>query len=137
MYRILFIFILFAVSCNQTKNNHSIDPSASPIEQSVYRGKSIYDKKCVSCHMSNGKGIPNTFPPVHHSNWLTNKRIASIHAIKYGLKGKIEVNGLPYDNVMLAQGLNDQQVADVMNYMIQEWNKGDIITIEEVKAVQE
>jgi hypothetical protein len=33
-------------------------------------------------------------------------------------------------------GLDDQEVADVMNYTIQTWNKGDIVTVEEVKAIK-
>ena len=33
-----------------------------------------------------------------------------------------------------AQG-DDKEVADVMNYAIQTWNTGDMVTEEEVKAV--
>jgi len=64
------------------------------------------------------------------------KRTESIHALKYGLKGPIEVNGQPYDNIMLSLGLDDDEIADVMNYTIQEWNSGDIVTVEDVKAVK-
>jgi len=52
------------------------------------------------------------------------------------LRGAIEVNGLPFDNIMLPLGLDDDEVADVMNYTIQTWNKGEMITIEEVKSVK-
>ena len=31
----------------------------------------------------------------------------------------------------------DEEVADVMNYTVQTWNKGDIVTVEEVAAVEE
>jgi hypothetical protein len=57
--------------------------------------------------------------------------------VKYGLKGKIIVNGAEYNNVMLPLGLDDKEVADVMNYTIQTWNSGEIVTEEEVKAVKQ
>ncbi|MGB5980596.1 MAG: cytochrome c [Nonlabens sp.] len=108
----------------------------TPLQESMARGKEIYSELCVTCHMGNGKGVPGAFPPLNPSNWLENKREESIHAVKYGLKGPIEVNGQDYNNVMMPLGLDDQEVADVMNYTVQTWNSGEEITIDEVKAVQ-
>lgn len=108
----------------------------TPLQESMARGKEIYSELCITCHMANGKGVPGAFPPLNPSNWLENKRTESIHAIKYGLKGPIEVNGQPYNNVMLPLGLDDQEVADVMNYTIQTWNSGDPVTVEEVRMVK-
>jgi hypothetical protein len=36
---------------------------------------------------------------------------------------------------MLPLGIDDQEVADVMNYTIQTWNSGELVTAQEVKAV--
>ncbi|BAO56690.1 c-type cytochrome [Nonlabens marinus] len=108
-----------------------------PLTESVERGKEIYGDLCITCHLPSGKGVPGAFPPLNPSNWLTKKRAESIHAVKYGLKGEIVVNGKPYNSVMLPLGLDDQEVADVMNYTIQTWNKGDMVTVEEVRAVTE
>jgi mono/diheme cytochrome c family protein len=81
--------------------------------------------------------VPGAFPPLNPSDWLTKKRTESIHAVKYGLKGEIVVNGQPYNSIMLPLGLDDEEVADVMNYTIQTWNKGEMVTVKEVTAVQE
>ncbi len=89
----------------------------------------------MTCNMPNGKGVPGAFPPLNPSDWVTNKRKESIHAVKYGLKGEIVVNGASYNNVMLPLGIDDQEVADVMNYTIQTWNSGELVTAQEVKAV--
>lgn len=89
--------------------------------QSFTRGKEIYKNFCVTCHLPNGKGIPGNFPPLAGSNWLTEKKEESLKAIKHGLSGPIEVNGEKYNNVMTAQGLSDQEVADVMNYISNSW----------------
>lgn len=138
------LIIIALTSCGDTKKNETVatnntaseqNVTTDPLIKSVIRGKAIYRELCVTCHLTNGKGVVGAFPPLNPSNWLTEKRAASIHAIKHGLKGQIEVNGKPYDNIMLPLGLDDQEIADVMNYTIQTWNKGAIITLEEVKAV--
>ncbi len=140
-----FLAILTAASCGDAKKETNTAASAStvveniakdPLSQSVARGKAVYSELCVTCHLNNGKGVAGAFPPLNPSDWLTEKRAESIHALKYGLKGPIKVNGQAYDNVMLAQGLDDQEIADVMNYTIQTWNKGKMVTLEEVKAVK-
>lgn len=106
--------------------------------ESYLRGKDVYNDFCVTCHLSNGKGVPGNFPPLDGSNWLTRKRTESIHAIKYGLSGPIEVNGENYNSVMVPMGLNDQEVADVMNYIGNTWSNAikKPVTVEEVAAVK-
>lgn len=112
---------------------------AGDVEQSIARGSEIYNNLCVVCHMSEGQGIPNLYPPLNKSNWLTEKRTAVIHAVKYGLQGPIEVNGVSYNSVMAPLGLSDQEVADVLNYVFTAWdnNVTPPVTVEEVAVVEE
>ncbi|MEP6261614.1 MAG: cytochrome c [Gillisia sp.] len=106
--------------------------------ESYQRGKEVYNDFCVTCHLSNGKGVAGNFPPLDGSNWLTKKRTESIHAIKYGLSGPIEVNGENYNSVMVPMGLSDLEVADVMNYIGNTWSNAikKPVTEEEVAAVK-
>ena len=106
--------------------------------ESYLRGKDVYNDFCVTCHLSNGKGVPGNFPPLDGSNWLTKKRTESIHAIKYGLSGPIEVNGENYNSVMVPMGLSNQEVADVMNYIGNTWSNAikKPVTVDEVAAVK-
>jgi mono/diheme cytochrome c family protein len=145
----LYIYLLLALiialtSCKEEKKADYATPTAvkenvqkTPLELSVKRGKEIYSELCVTCHLPSGKGVAGAFPPLNPSDWLVKKRKESIHAVKYGLKGEIVVNGATYNSVMLPLGLEDDEVADVMNYTIQTWNKGEMVTVEEVQAVQE
>ena len=140
---LLCISLLFASCGNESKKD--IETAAvpkevvqkDPLSESVARGKEIYSELCTTCHLPNGKGVPGAFPPLNPSDWLTKKRTESIHAVKYGLKGEIVVNGQPYNSIMLPLGLDDEEVADVMNYTIQTWNKGEMVTVKEVTGVQE
>ncbi|WP_090756363.1 c-type cytochrome [Nonlabens sp. Hel1_33_55] len=140
----LVILATVAISCGETNKKETAATNSivkeqpqDPLAESVKRGREVYSELCVTCHLPNGKGVPGAFPPLNPSNWLTEKRTESIHAVKYGLKGEIEVNGESYNSVMLPLGLDDEEIADVMNYTIQTWNKGDIVTVEEVAAIEE
>lgn len=122
------------VSIEEANKNRAIAQET----ESYKRGKEIYNDFCVTCHLSNGKGIPGNFPPLDGSNWLTEKRTESIHAVKYGLRGPIEVNGEKYNSVMVPLGLTDREVADVMNYINNSWSNSikEPVTEEEVAALE-
>lgn len=111
----------------------------TPLQASIERGGMVYTDFCMQCHLANGKGIPGNFPPLANSNWLKDKRAESIHAVKFGQKGEIEVNGKVYNGVMAPMGLSDQEVADVMNYVMNNWgNKQEkMVTEAEVAEIKE
>ena len=108
------------------------------LKQSIERGGEIYTDFCMTCHLPNGEGVENIYPPLAKSDYLFNNREASIRGIKYGQQGEIVVNGKTYNSVMVAMGLSDDEVADVMNYITNSWgNKNDkIITEEEVSKIK-
>ena len=88
--------------------------------------------------MPNGKGVGTTYPPLAGSNWLEEKRKESIHSVKFGLNGEIQVNGKTYNNVMTPLGLSDDEVADVMNYVMNSWGntQDTMVTEDEVSAIK-
>ena len=108
-----------------------------PLEQSIADGEEIYTDFCLQCHMANGKGVPGSFPPLANSDYLNNID-QSIHAIKFGLKGPITVNGESYNSNMINQGLDDEEIADVMNYILRSWGNesSTIVTEEKVASIQ-
>lgn len=101
-------------------------------------GKEIYADFCMQCHGASGKGNAQNFPPLDASDWLQNKRTASIAAVKYGQNGPITVNGKKYNGSMPAMGLTDQEVADVMNYIMTSWSnkQNKVVTVQEVAAIK-
>ncbi len=108
-----------------------------PLIESIKRGEIIYSKFCARCHKTNGQGSKN-YPPLANSDWLTTKPTKSIHAIKYGLKGNIIVNGKSYKKTMPKQKLEDHEIADVLNYVMNNWSNTQnvMITTNNVKAVK-
>lgn len=109
------------------------------LEKSMARGKVIYTENCMSCHMAKGEGVIETFPPLAKSDYLMKTPENAIRAIKFGLQGPITVNGTVYDNAMPEPGLDEQKVADVMNYIMNSWgNSSDkkVITAKMVTDVK-
>lgn len=142
-FSLIFLFIL-ALSCkNNSESNGAEDAATAQVEhseemkESISRGAKVYSNFCASCHLSNGEGIEGVFPPLKGSDWLTEKRKETIHAVKYGISGPIEVNGKEYDNLMPSLGLTDEEVADVMNYINNSWGNGvkKPVTVEEVASI--
>ena len=141
-YSLLLIILL--LGCNNTKQQAVPDQEItknkiqSPLKLSIDRGAVVYKNLCSQCHRPNGKGITNNYPPLAGSNWLTQKRLESIKAVKYGLRGSILVNQKPYDGIMSATDLNNTQVADVMNYTMNSWgnNQKQMVTPKEVASVK-
>lgn len=91
-------------------------------EESISDGKLIYEDFCIQCHLSNGEGIEKIYPPLNNSDYLLKNLDKSIYSIKYGLRGEIIVNGIKYNGVMASQGLEDDEIADVMNYITNSWD---------------
>ena len=58
----------------------------------------------------------------------------SIYSIKFGLKGEIIVNGIKYNGVMINQGLENEEIADVMNYITNSWDNNLNIQITEKRV---
>jgi len=106
-------------------------------KESIKAGSEIYQDFCVQCHLSSGIGVFGVFPPLKASDYLLENTNLSIAGIKYGLKGKIVVNNEEYDGLMIRQGLDNEEVADVMNYILNEWGNEttDFITPNQVSKI--
>lgn len=107
------------------------------LKESMQRGEQIYTDFCITCHLANGEGVAYTYPPLAKSDYLMNNREASIRGVKYGQRGPLIVNGVTYDNTMMPLGLENEEIVDVMNYVLNSWgNSGaKMVTLEEVNTI--
>ena len=88
----------------------------------MVRGEKVYSANCQSCHMPAGEGIPGTFPPLAKSDYLMKDQKRAIRSVLHGVSGEITVNGESYNMDMPAMDyLSDQDVADVLNYVQNNW----------------
>lgn len=111
-----------------------------PLLESIERGAVIYTDYCIQCHLGKGEGVKGTFPPLAGSDWLTPERYTeAIKVVKYGQQGEIKVNGVVYNGAMANLELYDDEVADVMNYIMNTWGntQENMVTEDEVAAIEE
>ncbi|MBS1506296.1 MAG: cytochrome c [Bacteroidetes bacterium] len=105
------------------------------LKESIERGKDIYIANCLTCHIDQGEGIEDLYPPLAKSDYLMADKKRSIQQVLYGAKGEMKVNGKTYNTEMVGIELTDQQTSDVLNYIRNSFgNKGGAITPEEVNA---
>jgi len=105
------------------------------LKESIERGKDIYITNCLTCHLDQGEGIEDVYPPLAKADYLMADKKRSIQQVLYGAKGEMKVNGKIYSTEMVGIDLSDQQASDVLNYIRNSFgNKGSAVTPEEVKV---
>jgi mono/diheme cytochrome c family protein len=136
------IFALSMVSCGggttTTNTDKNENTSNTEVKKDFTAGKTIYETKgtCQTCHQADGKGIAGTFPPLAGSDYLLADKNRAVKQAMYGSQEPITVNGTTYPGkVMTTVDLTDQEVVDVVNYVLNSWgNNGGTVTIADVKA---
>ena len=107
-------------------------------EARVYRlGSEVYHREahCVTCHQESGLGMPNVYPPLVDSPWVTGNEDRLIKLTLHGLWGPLEVNGTTFDPAKgvppmtaFKSMLKDEEVAAVLSYVRNTWgNKASVI----------
>jgi mono/diheme cytochrome c family protein len=87
------------------------------LKKSIERGTEVYTTYCITCHLADGNGIADVYPPLAKTAYLKNPAKTLINIILLGQNGEITVNGKTYNGQMPAQNyLTDEQIADVLNY---------------------
>lgn len=107
------------------------------LAEKMERGKAVYTQNCLACHQATGAGIPNAFPPLANADYLNEDVSRAISAVKYGLSGEITVNGDIYNSSMPKQNISDEDIANVLTYVYNNWgNNKTEVTPEMVKEVK-
>ena len=132
---LLFVSVLICISSAfiDSRTSQSFDLKAS-----IERGKDVYTANCQNCHMENGEGMPDVFPPLAKADYMKKDAKILINAVLKGLEGEIVVNGKKYNSLMPAQSyLTDEQISDVYNYARNSWgSKAAAILPSQVKALR-
>ena len=125
-----FIFLIILLSTSSLAQQSSGD--------SYMRGQMLYVDFCVRCHLPDGTGETGLIPPLANADFLQDIQ-ATVQSIKYGIHGPITVNGVIYNNTMAPMGLENDEIADVTNYILNSWgNTADVIVTEAyVRGIKE
>jgi mono/diheme cytochrome c family protein len=117
------------ISCN----------SASGTDSSIARGEKIFTHYCLSCHQSDGSGVPQLNPPLKNTPYVLGDEKRLISIVMNGFSEGVEINGESYTNPMPPFGtaLNDAEIADVLTYVRNSFgNKAGEISVDQVKSLR-
>lgn len=112
---------------------------STELQESIERGQPLYKQFCATCHMQDGTGMEGVYPPLANADYLMADKKRAIIQILYGVSGPMEVNGHVYDDNMTPfEDLDDQDIADIMNYIRNSWGNEakDIVTAKMVKKAR-
>ncbi len=123
----------------EMKKTVAAEPKIAAVAKkiSIEKGKRVFAQNCVACHQAEGQGMAGVFPPLAKSDFLMADKGRAIAGIIRGQTGEMTVNGQKYNSAMPALVLNDEQIANVLTYVLNSWgNSGDMVTVDEVKKVR-
>jgi mono/diheme cytochrome c family protein len=108
-------------------------------KQALSRGEALYFDNCTGCHMENGEGLAQTFPPLKGSSAIQAKTPDTvIHVVLAGAK-IAATKGKPTGFAMPAFDwkLDDKEVADLVNYIRNAWgNHASLTSADTVSKVR-
>lgn len=96
---------------------------AGPPAGAAIDGKQVYTANCVACHQATGAGLPNVFPPLDGSEWVTGEPRVLANILLHGVTGELTVKGATYQGAMPAFAqLGDAELAAVASYVRSSWS---------------
>jgi mono/diheme cytochrome c family protein len=131
--------LMLLSSCLFAQVKHTaVKPHPVSLSASIAKGKLVYGKICISCHMADGGGVQNMNPPLVKTTYVLGAKAKLISIVLKGFNESIEINGDTYSNIMPSQDfLKDQEIADVLTYVRHSFgNKATAVTLAEVKKAR-
>lgn len=136
---ILAISILYSCdSHSEFRNSVTAEYNQEEIQKfSKYmiQGRELYVSYCSNCHQTDGVGLGKLIPSLVKVDYMKANASRTACIIKNGLQGKIEVNGVEYNQPMPALNqLSNLEIAEISTYIYNSW--GNETGIIDVKAVE-
>lgn len=143
--RQIFFLVIFALlgACGKTQSHDSSPPTVDEVEQGASAdqvsedpGWVLYGQFCLSCHQSNGGGVPNMQPGLVGSPLLAGDPDS---LIKFMLTGERSVATPPGTWLgVMAQfdGLSDEELATLLSWMRTQFVTAPVITPDDVARVR-
>jgi uncharacterized protein len=95
-----------------------IDRTPVEVPHRFITGRDLYMKACIECHQADGRGVPQTFPPLRGSEWVKGDRDSMLRIILGGLSGPVEISGQKFNGVMPGHShVSDEEIAAIASFV--------------------
>jgi mono/diheme cytochrome c family protein len=102
-------------------------------------GQEVYQAHCITCHRTDGKGMPPAYPPLANNQSI--EMTSAVNPIRMALNGGFPPgtagNPMPYGMPPFAPTLSDDQIAAVVTYIRTAWgNHGMPVTAQDANTLR-
>jgi mono/diheme cytochrome c family protein len=122
-----------------TASSKSSPTTAALGAAALTRGQALYIDNCTACHMPDGRGVADVFPPLTGSSAVQADNAGTVvHVVLEGAR-MAAPSSRPSGLAMPGFGwkLDDHQIADVVNYIRHAWgNRAPLVDAATVGAVR-
>jgi len=145
IFAAVFLFTGIISSCHrkprpeQSDNPYGKESNEVKKRPAKTEGQLLYEQYCLSCHQTDGSGVPGMYPPLKESEWVSGESDKLISTVLNGVTGTITVAGELYDQEMPAQDyLEDTEIMMILNYIRKVFgNNAPAIQVEQISALRE
>jgi mono/diheme cytochrome c family protein len=112
-----------ALLAMETRKDRSYIKTPNEVADNLHQGdelsgRILYNTYCASCHLRNGKGDNNRYPPLTESEWVVGDVERLIGIVLHGKQGAMTVNGKTYDGLMPSNDhLDDHALASILTFV--------------------
>ncbi len=101
-------------------------PAPPPAADSSPPGQKLYARHCLSCHQSDGYGVPNMQPAIKGGTWAKgDPKALALFVMTGGFDSAQRKDGAASHNVMPAfRQLSDEDLAGILTYIRQKFGDG-------------
>ena len=118
----LLLILSIFVRCSSTHTD------SLKTEKYINQGRILYERHCSNCHQPDGTGLGKLIPPLNNDFPFQNLPI-TVCAIKYGLKGPINIEGQLYNREMPRnEKLTSLEIAQITTFVTNSWGQQHEIT---------
>jgi mono/diheme cytochrome c family protein len=101
-------------------------PPAAPTADATATGQKLYARHCLSCHQSDGYGVPNMQPAIKGGTWVKgDPKALALFVMTGGFDSAGRKEGAASHNVMPAfRQLSDDDLAGILSYIREKFGEG-------------
>jgi len=93
-------------------------PAAAPVTETQSPGQRLYARHCLSCHQSDGGGVPNMQPPIVDGTWVKgDPQALALFVLTGGFDSADRKDSAAHNPMPPFAQLSDEDLAAILTYI--------------------
>jgi mono/diheme cytochrome c family protein len=112
--------------------------NTAPLGDALSEGRQLYARHCLTCHQSDGYGVPNLQPAIAGGSWVQGDPAAlALFVMTGGFNSAQRKEGVSHNVMPAFRQLTDDELAAILTFIRAEFGKGaSAVTAAQVAAAR-